>query len=390
MKPMRTKACTLSTFWGLLVLCSCATEHAVHRRLPGEVTLNQDAGRGNGILVTVQLEGGQKLPCLVDTGTSVTIFDKSLEPRLGKRLDETTAPTFAGEAKVGVYPAPKLYLGRTQLVTGLSYVFSADFKQELPKPVPSFKAILGMDVLMHYCIQLDFEAGKMRFLEEKGADTKSWGKEFALFFAGAVPLVQENLLGAKEGASLIDTGYLGDGWMKPKLFQQWTNHAQLPPEGERRAPNGVLGGEAYPGLELEEHSWGPGLNGIGLAVLARNLVTLDFPKQRMYLKRTSPGDLPDRATEAELKPAALAAEHVLLSLKKEGRLPGFPIGGKRHGSMMIYFDSPLSITADVAADGATDVYHYRLVQASKGGPWKLRKAWRTDLNGRLLEEYPVP
>jgi hypothetical protein len=355
------------------------------------VTLNQDAGRGKGVLVTVQLEDGQKLPCLVDTGTSVTLFDKSLEPKLGKRLDETTMPTFSGEAKVGVYPAPKLYLGGTQLATCRSYVASVDFKQAPLQTVPSFKAVLGMDVLRQYCIQLDFEAGKMRFLGGKRGDTRSWGKEFALHFSpGNLPLVQENLLGAKEGASLIDTGWLGDGWLKPTLFQQWTNHAQLPPEGERRAPNGVLGDEPYPALELEEHSWGPGLNGIGLAVLARNLVTLDFPKQRMYLKRTSPGDLPDRATEAELKPAARAAEHVLLTLKKEGRLPGFPIGGKRHGSMMIYFDSPLSITADVAADGATDVYHYRLVRASKDGPWKLRRAWRTDPNGRPLEEYPVP
>ena len=388
---MRTKARTLSTFWGLLVLCSCATEHAVHRRLPGEVILNQDAGRGNGILVTIQLEDGQKLPFVVDTGASVTIFDKSLEPELGKRLGETTLPTLDGQAKGGVYPAPKLYLGGTQLATCLSNVFSADFKQMPLKTVPAFKAILGMDVLRQYCIQLDFEAGKMRFLGEKRAGTRSWGKEFALHFSpGDLPFVQENLLGAKEGASLIDTGYLGDGWMKPKLFQQWTNYAQLPPEGERRAPNGVLGGEPYPGLELREENPDLGLNGIGLAVLARNLVTLDFPKQRMYLKRTIGGALPDRATEAELKPAAMAADHLLLSLKKEGRLPGFPKGDKRHGSMMAYFDSPRSITADVATDGATDVYHYRLVQASKDGPWKLRKAWRTDLNGRLLEEYPVP
>jgi hypothetical protein len=86
----------------------------------------------------------------------------------------------------------------------------------------------------------------------------------------------------------------------------------------------------------------------------------------------------------------MPAVRVLLGLKKEGQLPGFSIDDKRRGTIGGQFDSPRSIIAHVEITGETHVYHYRLVQVSKNGAWKLRNAWRTDLNGRLLEEYPVP
>ena len=155
-------------------------------------------------------------------------------------------------------------------------------------------------------------------------------------------------------------------------------------------PNGVLGGEPYPGLvKLREEPSMPGINGIGLAVLARNVVTLDFPKRKMYLQRTDLARLLDRAEEAKLTPVIMPAVQILLSLKKEGRLPGFAKDDKRHGTITAHLDAQGSITADAVTDGAAEVYHYRFAQSSEKGPWELRRAWRTDLNGRTLEEYPV-
>jgi hypothetical protein len=50
----------------------------------------------------------------------------------------------------------------------------------------------------------------------------------------------------------------------------------------------MLGGDTYPDIYLN----GDGkYNGIGLRFLARHLVTFDFPKRTMYLKRTSIGPL---------------------------------------------------------------------------------------------------
>ena len=53
----------------LMVLCCYATENAVGSTLPAEVPINQEAGRGGGLVVTVRLESGEELPFWVDTGT---------------------------------------------------------------------------------------------------------------------------------------------------------------------------------------------------------------------------------------------------------------------------------------------------------------------------------
>jgi hypothetical protein len=38
--------------------------------------------------------------------------------------------------------------------------------------------ILGFDVLQHYCIQLDFSARKLRFMDGDHANKHHWGKAF--------------------------------------------------------------------------------------------------------------------------------------------------------------------------------------------------------------------
>jgi hypothetical protein len=52
-------------------------------------------------------------------------------------------------------------------------------------------------------------------------------------------------------------------------------------------PDGVLGAESYSKLHL--HSGGNNL--LGLSFLERHLVTFNFPKRVMYLKRTTTGPL---------------------------------------------------------------------------------------------------
>jgi hypothetical protein len=74
----------------LLLLCSCATGKPTRSQLPADVAFNKDAGRGGWLFVTLRLESGEELPFLLDTGAPWTFFDKSREPKLGKRLDSGT------------------------------------------------------------------------------------------------------------------------------------------------------------------------------------------------------------------------------------------------------------------------------------------------------------
>ena len=92
-ESMRTilKPRALGIFLSLLLFCSCATTPEPSAiipasDLPADVTMNKEAGRGNWLFVTLRLESGDELPFFVDTGMTVTLLDKSLEPKLGKRL----------------------------------------------------------------------------------------------------------------------------------------------------------------------------------------------------------------------------------------------------------------------------------------------------------------
>jgi hypothetical protein len=379
-KPVKTlRAITISVC--LTFLCSCATENLVRRQVIADVPINKDTGRRNLLFVTLRLESGEKLPFVVDTGASGTAFDKSLEPKLGKRLGQDVIAVWGVKSEIGIYAAPKLYLGGTPLMTD-SNIATYDFKQLSSLAGRPIMGFLGMDCLWHYCVQLDFTAGRMRFLDAGHSNKKDWGRAFPLtdHGLGTRPYIQENLFGAKDSGSLIDSGYGNDGWLSPQLFQQWTNHAQPPTNGEARSPNAMLGGETYPHIHLD-HPENAG-NGIGLHFLARHLVTFDFPEQTMYLKRTSVGPL---------LPEDFNAANAALTFLTSCKLPGLSKvdeGTTAHDETMN--GSPNSQTIGFHKIGDSSIYHYTVTRNLKNGAWKLQKAWRTDSNGRLIKEYPVP
>ena len=150
--------------------------------LPADVAINKDASRGNLLFVILRLESGEELPFVVDTGAAATIVNKSLEPKLGKRLETGTMWNFGVKHKSGVYATPKLYLGNTLLSTSTE-VFSTDLKQLSARLGNRIMGILGMDCLRYYCIQLDFEVGQMHFLAPGQRDVAKWGKAFPIMLS---------------------------------------------------------------------------------------------------------------------------------------------------------------------------------------------------------------
>ena len=298
------KPCKLVTVLSLSLLCSCATEPSAHRALPADQPINKEAGYGSNLIVTIQLENGRKLPFIVDTGAGGTLLDESLLPKLGKPLGTVTvnAALAGGTSTNNYYAAPKLFLGGAPLMMTGTNVVAWDFRRVsalLGRPV---MGILGMDVLEHYCLQLDFAAGKMRFLDDQHAEKSTWGKTFPIVNLSdrdPRPAVAENLFGARDTLSLVDCGFIGDGSLMPKYFQQWTNDAALLAKGEVHSPDGIFGGEKYAMVSLSENDWPS--DAIGLNFLARHLVTFDFPSHTLFLQRQSVGPRPD-PTLFEYKP----------------------------------------------------------------------------------------
>jgi hypothetical protein len=395
------KPCVFGGFVSLLLLCSCATVDPARPRLPADVPFNKNAGCGGWLIVTLQLESGEQLPFLLDTGSPWTFFDKSREPELGDRLGTATLWNFGAIRDSGIYAAPKLYLGNTPLMMTGTNIGTDDCKRLSTKAGRPILGILGMDCLEHYCIQLDFAARRMRFLDDEQANKKRWGKPFPLTDRGdGCLMVSENLTGAKGACSLIDTGCFPDGWLTPDLFQQWTNHASPPAAGEARSHHGVLGGVTYPdvwldGLDsksMKSDETNIKYNGMGLRFLARHLVTLDFPKRTLYLKRTSLLPLVDKDAERRNQATGKSAYLFLHSLQKKGHLPGWSKTDQfASRAETVQFPTPDSAAFNhLLKKGDSSINHYELTRPSKTSPWKLQKAWRADQNDHTVEEYPVP
>jgi hypothetical protein len=262
---------------GLLSLSLAAGTDPVTPELPGDVTINPNAGRGNFLFVTVRLADGESLPFIVDTGASSTIFAKSLEPKLGKRLGTDVARAY-GNNEAGNYAAPKIYLDGVALITD-SNVSTLDLKLLEQDADRHIMGIIGFDCLSNYCIQLDFDAGKMRFLDSRHLDTNKLGKAFPITIGGddRLPYIHHvGLAGGSVTNCQIDTGTSYDGWVDKSAFAG--NHL----------PESHWDGGTYTNLNV---SFGPADNVLGLAFLARHLVTFDFRNHMLYLKQTSVGPL---------------------------------------------------------------------------------------------------
>jgi hypothetical protein len=222
----------------------------------------------------------------VDTGAPGTLFDKSLEPHLGKRVATRKVSWSGGKVTLDAFPAPKLYWGNTQLLSD-KQVMTFDLKQ-LHYPGSPIMGVLGIDCLRHYCIQLDFAAKKIHFFDPEHLSKEGLGEAFPLVSSHGCLRVSDNFVGVKRANMLVDTGCNSDGVLTPALFRQWTNTSERTLRHQACFPNGVLGKERYAKLDLGGDG---GDNLLGLSFLARHLVTFNFPKETMYLKRTSVGPL---------------------------------------------------------------------------------------------------
>jgi len=272
-------------------------DNSIRPNLPSETTFNKEAGNGGNLLngdllyLTLRLEDGENLLFLMDTGSDSTTLDKSLEAKLGKRLGTTTLnwDYSAGKRTSGVYETPKLYLGGTRLL--LDDQITTDDLSRILSGQSSIKGVLGMDCLRHYCIQLDFAARKMRFLDPDHLQTARLGKAFPIAnFSGEISTCT-NFFGLMNTRFSVDTGCTLDGALKLKLFQQElrkqtavatnvTTTAGVSLVRVAFFEKVMFDGNVYRHVIISEC---PDENMIGLRFLARYLVTFNFPKQTMYL-----------------------------------------------------------------------------------------------------------
>jgi hypothetical protein len=123
---------------------------------------------------------------------------------------------------------------------------------------------------------------------------------FPITISSANITIQGSYIKNRSMALGVDTAAYDDGALGKEAFRevldeqsnvlirQW-NNSQGTKTREARIEAGVFCGDTYSDLILMECPSGE--NFIGLRFMARHLVTFNFPKQTMYLKRTSSGPL---------------------------------------------------------------------------------------------------
>jgi hypothetical protein len=277
----------------VMLECSCTAQRFLPSNFATETSFNKDAGLGKHLFITLNLEGGEQLLLTVDTGCPDTVLSKTLESKLGECLGTKKASYgLYGRRRVGIYHAPKLYLDNVQILTG-DHVLTDDLATMSGNP--AIMGILGIDCLKHYCVQLDFATNKMRLLgTDEMKKTRDRGKPYPLHIFFGEVWTHGDFFGGGDTYFRIDTGWLGDGALEPKIYEKVLAKQKPGETIQSKSPIGtayyetyfknfVFGDQSYRYFVLDNYPT-MSINIIGLRFMMRNQVTLDFPNRVMYLK----------------------------------------------------------------------------------------------------------
>jgi len=256
------------------------------------------ANDGDAVLLPVIFEGKKQL-FLLDTGSVLTWYDSSL---LGRPRQKTTVETTSGNKSTEMFDSPNAMVGKLNLRAG-AFVLGGDLRMLRLVSGHEINGIIGMDFLSKYVVQIDVDSGIVSFLPSA---SKVLGDRLPIFLQKEGPCIEVSVPGlGRPEKFLIDTGSMYFGNMKKELLEA------LAKGGKARKVGGSLtaglGGTEANGKWLVESLSVAGLehrhivmtqtrdNLLGLGFWSRYVVTFDFPKGVMYLKKSNracrPNDL---------------------------------------------------------------------------------------------------
>jgi hypothetical protein len=291
---------------------------------------------GEPIILPVQV-AGKTYNCLLDTGVSCGIYDLSLP--LGKPEGTLEIETGNGPIALKLHAPPKALLGDMALHEhGPGVVMANDFTKFRQLAGEPLFGVIGMDFLYRRVVQLDLDAGEVRFLREAGANC---GQELALKMEEPWrnPMVKIKLADDVEPWFVIDSGScsLGSGALDKDLFNTLVkkNHLEVVGSTLVESAKGTHTSRIAQGKSLAlgdfkvnnpifAESRG---NGLGLCFLARFLVTFDFPNAKMYLKKGKAFDAPDLRDLSGLRLIRVEGKTVVDSVDPESQaaMQGFKV-----------------------------------------------------------------
>ena len=253
----------------------------------------QIAKDGDPILLPVTFKDKEYL-FLLDTGSSHTVFDTSFRHELGEVKSVQKGLTSGSPILAEFFNAPEAFLGPLNIKEcgKTACVDLKMFNLVLGKKV---SGIIGMNFLNKYVVRIDFDKGTLSFLQPMEEHHPDWGIELAMEHDSlGWPQITGLVLDGIEVDFVIDTGADSTGGLDSNIFEQTLSENKLKTceilfatasgvirERQMRIKNLSVGLLNYADLIFGESN----ISHLGLSFLSRHIVTFDFPKSRIYLKK---------------------------------------------------------------------------------------------------------
>jgi hypothetical protein len=241
---------------------------------------------------------------MLDTGCTRTMFDLSFRPQLGRPKERRRTSGLGNPMVVQVFAAPRAFMGPFNLAD-CNEVACADLNGFAQITGRDVHGVLGMDVLRKHILQIDFDEGRIAFLDNEQGDPREWGLAFPITYSQMkMPQIRLAVGGQSEQDFVVDTGCETSGALAKDSFRLAVAKGRLKPvdtsmvafagvvkSGQVRIDHVAAGPFEYHGLIFTAAKG----NLLGLGFLSRHVVTFDFPHDRLYLKRGKSFDKPDEA-----------------------------------------------------------------------------------------------
>lgn len=263
-----------------------------------------DIDQGGAPLMIPAVISGKTYRLMLDTGAAFSVLHVAHRAALGQAVGKVDTETLAGEVEVDLFRVRNMQIGALTLAKfyDMSCIPLHAFKDAQGKTIDG---LLGMDVLRDFVIEIDFDAGKLRFcksaVEAGRAVRLSWDDQRDVAFWDRTPAMLGMLDGAARAENfLIDTGGIGTnaGSLRADVYDALLKSGRLAPAsaapdeyvvhagGRIDLKRGRASGLSMGGYHHRQLLFlrVPDISSLGLGYFARYRVTFDFPNSIMYLR----------------------------------------------------------------------------------------------------------
>jgi hypothetical protein len=224
----------------------------------------------------------------------LSVFDISLKHELGDAKGITRTGT-GGSVTIDIqlFDTPEAFLGPLNLRDS-GKVICLDHRMFSLISGREISGALGMNFLKKYVIQIDFDRGRILFIQPTDSPNPNWGEEYLITYGSqGLPYIKGTIVNSINVIFLIDTGLNYSGDLETKIFKNLKERVtklskdlvqvagETIQEMSFRTDNLSIGSLKYQGLILNVSN----SSRLGLQFLSRHIVTFDFPNSKVYFKK---------------------------------------------------------------------------------------------------------